>query len=46
LVTWRCRRTSQGIDSFPEKGFSQPTMFGDTPPVTISPTPPRARSAK
>ena len=27
-------------------GFSQPSMFGAMPPVTIRPTPPRARSAK
>jgi hypothetical protein len=26
----------------PPNGFSQPAMFGDKPPVTIRPTPPRA----
>src|SRR6185312_1178834 len=29
-----------------EKGFSQPAMLGEKPPVTIKPTPPRARAAK
>ena len=30
----------------PAKGRAQPSMFGANPPVTIRPTPPRARSAK
>jgi hypothetical protein len=30
--------------SVPPKGSSQPWRFGEMPPVTIRPTPPRARS--
>ena len=32
--------------SLPANGASQPSMLGAMPPVTIRPTPPRARSAK
>ncbi len=34
------------VDKVPAKGLAQPSMLGAKPPVTISPTPPRARSAK
>jgi len=44
-VTLRCLATCQGIDIVPDIGFSQPWTLGAMPPVTISPTPPRARSA-
>ena len=36
-VTWRCGRTSMRHDSLPANGFSQPTMLGAKPPVTIRP---------
>ncbi len=45
-VTLRWRPTCQGIDIVPDMGFNQPSMFGAMPPVTMRPTPPRARSAK
>ena len=45
-VTRRWRATSRGLESLPAKGLAQPARFGAMPPVTSSPAPPRARSAK
>ena len=45
-VTLRWRGTSERHDSFDANGASQPRIEGAIPPVTIRPTPPRARSAK
>jgi hypothetical protein len=42
----RWRRAPEALDSVPPSGLVQPAMFGAKPPVTISPTWPRARSAK
>ncbi len=41
-----CLRAAALVDSVPERGLAHPSMFGAKPPVTIRPTPPRARSAK
>ncbi len=45
-VIGMCLRAAPLVDSVPARGLVQPSMFGANPPVTISPTPPRARSAK
>lgn len=45
-VMARCRRASMRLVSLAPKGSSQPVRLGAYPPVTISPTPPRVRSAK
>ena len=45
-VTFLWRFTSLRQLNLPPKGASQPRMLGAMPPVTIRPTPPRARSAK
>ena len=44
-VITRCLRASRAELMVPEVGSSRPVRFGENPPVTISPTPPRARSA-
>ena len=45
-VTSRCLARCRRPLSVPAKGLVQPAAFGAMPPVTMSPTPPRARSAK
>ena len=45
-VMRRCGATCQREDSRLENGLSQPATLGEKPPVTINPTPPRARAAK
>ena len=40
------RRAAACVASVPAKGLDQPSMLGAKPPVTISPVPPAARSAK
>ncbi len=44
-VTGRCARASAASVSFAAPGQTTPSAFGATPPVTMSPAPPRARSA-
>ena len=45
-VRSRCRIACRRVDISAANGFSQPRRVGEYPPVIISPTPPRARSAK
>ncbi len=44
-VMSRCLATCHGNDSCDARGSTRPAKFGAMPPVTMSPTPPRARSA-
>ena len=44
-VTIRCLPSCHGKESCDARGSRRPQRLGETPPVTISPTPPRARSA-
>jgi hypothetical protein len=44
-VISRCFGTCQEYESCEARGSSRPAKFGAMPPVTMSATPPRARSA-
>ncbi len=45
-VTILCFSASSGVLSLAAPEYTPPSSFGPMPPVTIRPTPPRARSAK
>ena len=44
ISRWRC--ASAGVVIIAASGATRPALFGAMPPVTMRPTPPRARSSK
>lgn len=44
-VTVRCCAASASVVSLAPPSYGRPASFGAIPPVTIRPTPPRARAA-